>query len=218
MTEAEFLELVEAHTSRSSPPLCPELRTREAKLLVPAWEAAEKLAGGQVEPPFWAYSWAGSQALARFILDDPVTVRSRVVLDLGCGNALGAMAAAMAGAARAIACDIDPAALWMARMNGVENGVSLELEPGDLLVESPPVPPVEVVLAGDLFYARVLAGRVEPWLREAAARGAVVLVGDPGRAYLPRSGLRALASYDVPATHEIEGVSRRRTLVYRLEG
>lgn len=217
MKEEAFRELVERHTELSSPPACPEIRTRESRLLVPIWEDAERLEGAQVEPPFWAYSWAGSQALARYLLDHPEAVRSKTVLDLGCGNGLSALAAAKAGARSAIANDIDPAALWMAAWNARENRLEIECDASDLLSGEPPVPPVEVILAGDLFYARAMSGRVEPWLRAAARRGALVLVGDPGRAYLPREGLRVLATYEVPVPAELESATVRRPAVLVLE-
>jgi predicted nicotinamide N-methyase len=124
MTDDDFADLLARHTVSSSPPICPEIRTREARELVPIWEAAEKLASAEVEPPFWAYSWAGSQALARYLLDHPDTVRQKVVLDLGSGNGLAAVAAAKAGARRVVANDVDPHALRMVAMNARENGVA----------------------------------------------------------------------------------------------
>ncbi|MBI4603923.1 MAG: methyltransferase [Planctomycetes bacterium] len=217
MRESDLTALVERHTRPGSPAVCPEIRTLEAEELVPIWEDAERIAGREVEPPFWAYSWPGSQALARHLLDHPEVVRARTVLDLGCGNGLAGLAAARAGAKRVLLNDIDPAALWMASRNARENGLRVDLSAGDLLGAEPPVPPVEVVLAGDLFYARAMSGRVEPWVRAAAALGAMVLVGDPGRAYLPRSGLRLLASYEVPVPPEIESVAARRAAVLILE-
>jgi len=216
MRDTDFLALLERHTVAMSPPLCPELKTFESEWMVPIWEDAERLAGREVEPPFWAYSWAGSQALARYLLDRPEVVSGKQVLDLGCGNGLAALAAARSGAMRVIANDIDPAALLMSGINARENGLSIELESADRLSEAPPVPPVDVVLAGDLFYARAMSGRVEPWLREAAGLGAAVLVGDPGRAYLPKLGLERLASYSVPVPWEIEGVTERQPSVLRL--
>jgi predicted nicotinamide N-methyase len=215
LTEEDLRALVARHMPAANPPLCPELRTREASRLVPVWEEAEQLAKSEVEPPYWAYSWPGSQALARHVLDGGIPA-GRTVLDLGTGNGLAAIAAVKAGAARVIANDIDPAALWMARRNSEENGVALELSEADLLANEPPVPPVEVILAGDLFYARAMAARVEPWLREAARRGALVLVGDPGRAYLPREGLLELAAYEVPVPRDIEGVDSRRVAVLKM--
>lgn len=213
MTFQRFEELLLLHTTLSSPPCCPELRTREATSLIPLWEAAEKAENAQVEPPFWAYSWPGGQALARYILDHPEVVREKVVLDLGCGNGLAAVAAARSGASRVLANDIDPAAIWMTKVHAAENGLAVECCLEDLLSAAPPAPPAQVILAGDLFYARELAARAEAWLRAALEQGAQVLVGDPGRAYIPRQGLRVLETYVIPVSPEIESVSQRQTSV-----
>ena len=217
MTREGFADLLFAHTSLLCPAACPEIQTREATSLIPLWEAAEKLAGAQVEPPFWAYSWPGGQALARYILDQPEVVRAKAVLDLGCGNGIAAIAAWLAGASRVMANDIDPAAIWMAEINSAENGVRVELCLEDLLLADPPVPPFQVLLAGDLFYAKEMAARVEAWLREAVGLGGEVLVGDPSRTYVPREGLRLLTSYEIAVSPEIEGVSLRGTRVLRME-
>lgn len=216
MTGSEFLALLAQHTAAMHPPLCPELCTRESQLMIPIWEEAERLAGKPVEPPFWAYSWAGSQALARYLLDNPHWVAGKRVLDLGCGNGLAALAAARAGALEVTANDVDPAALLITEVHARDNALRVIVEAMDRLDGPPPVPPVEVILAGDLFYARAMSSRVEPWLRRAAAAGAAVLIGDPGRAYLPRQGLLELAAYSVPVPWEIEGVTLRRPSVLAL--
>jgi predicted nicotinamide N-methyase len=216
MKAEDFKQLVSAHTKLSAPPLCPELLTQESSCLIPIWEQAEAMAGHHIEPPFWAYSWAGSQAIARFLLDAPGTVTGNIVLDLGCGNGLAGLGAAKSGASRVISNDIDPAALWMAQLNANQNAVAIECSREDLLDSEPPVPPVQVILAGDLFYAREMSGRVETWLRKASARGARVLVGDPGRAYMPKAGLERLQSYVIAVPKEIEGVTSRTVSVLEL--
>lgn len=217
MGEDIFGDLVRRHTELRHPPLCPEIRTRESLHLVPIWEDAERLLGHSVEPPYWAYTWAGSQAIARYLLDHPEVVRGKRALDLGCGNGLAALSAARAGAAHVIANDIDRWAVRMAEANAALNGLVIELETVDRLQAEPPVPPIDVVLAGDLFYAREMSARVEPWVREAARRGALVLVGDPGRAYLPAAGLQRLAEYEVPVPAEIESVTMRRPVVWEVK-
>ena len=215
MTRDPFEDFLQKHTVSTHPPLCPEILTLEARDLVPLWEEVEKLAGSEVEPPFWAYSWPGGQALARYVLDCPAWVRGKVVLDLGCGNGIAGIAAAKAGARRVIACDVDPSALRMTEIHASRNQVAVEGEPRDLLEAPPPVPPVEVILAGDLFYAREMARRVEGWLVSAAACRAEILVGDPGRAYLPAKGLDLLETYQVPVSPEVESVEVRQTRVFK---
>lgn len=211
-----LLGLAGGQTELRRPPLCPEIAVHEAKSLIPLWEAAEELLGFEVEPPFWAFAWPGGQALARHVLDHPDLVRGKVVLDLGCGNGLAALAASMAGAKVALANDIDPSAIEAARFNGRANGLHLHVDLGDLLSEPPGVPPIEVILAGDLFYARMLAARAEPWLRRAAGKGALVLAGDPGRAYTPADGVEDLARYPVPVSLEVERSSPLMTRVLRI--
>ncbi len=193
--------------------LCPELRIREATSLVTFWEEVEALAGRECEPPFWGWSWPGSQALARFLLDHPEWVRGKEVLDLGSGNGLSCLAAEMAGARRVVGSDIDPFAVRMTAVHAALNGQSSTATSEDLLSQTCPVPAPDVVLIGDLFYARELAARVERWARRACELGAVVLIGDPGRAYVPREGVKHLASYDVPVDPEVESVRVRRTQV-----
>jgi predicted nicotinamide N-methyase len=202
-------------TELRRPPLCPEIVVHEAKSLIPLWEAVEELAGREVEPPFWAFAWPGGQALARHVLDHPDLARGKVVLDLGCGNGLAALAATIAGARVVIANDIDPSAIEVARINGRANGLDLRADLGDLLSGPPGVPPIEVILAGDLFYSRSLAARAEPWLRRAVGEGAMVLAGDPGRAYTPAEGVEELAMYPVPVSLEVERSSPLATRVLR---
>lgn len=169
------------------------------------WERAGRL-------PFWAYPWPGGQALARHVLDHPEIVAGRTVLDLATGSGLVAVAAALAGAALVVANDVDPHALAATRMNARLNGVAVHLLPGDLLDGAPAQ---EVVLAGDVYYERPLAGRVTPYLRRAAGP---VLTGVPERAcaYLPDGVFAQVAVHDVPAA--LEDVPSKRTTIYRLNG
>lgn len=143
--------------------------------------------------PYWAYYWLGGLALARFVLDRPETVRGRRVLDLGCGSGLVAIAAMQAGAASVLAADVDPYAVRAAELNAAANGVAVELVHGDLT--DGPVPEVDLILAGDVFYDPEPAARVTPFLARCRAAGIDVLVGDPRRAPLPVERLRALAAY-----------------------
>ena len=213
MTEAELHDLLERHTRPGSPPLCPEIVTREASHLVPIWEEAERLAGREVEPPYWAYSWHGSQALARYVLDHSDLVQGRRVVDVGTGGGIVAIAAALAGAGHVTAVDIEPYAIEAARLNAAANGVALDLVEGD------PVGTDEgwdVVLAGDVWYEAELADHLGPWLRGLAARGATVLTGDLGRAHLSADGLEELARYVVPTLVDLEDVPEKTARVLRL--
>jgi predicted nicotinamide N-methyase len=182
--------------------------------VVALWEAMEQEhTGAGSEPPFWAAAWPGGQALARYVLDHPDVVAGRTVLDLGAGSGLVAVAAAMAGARTVIASDVDPYGRTATLVNAEDNGVGPVLAViGDLLDGSPDGD-LDVLLAGDVCYDRVMTERVLPFLGKAWLGGAAVYLGDPGRAYVPREGLIAVAEYDVPDT---EGPQQRRTTVWRL--
>jgi predicted nicotinamide N-methyase len=165
-------------------------------------------------PPFWGFAWAGGQALARYLLDQPEVVGDCRVLDLACGSGLVAVAAAKAGAAQVVAVDVDPGALVAVRDNARANGVWVEAVASDILSE--PVPDVDVVLAGDAFYSKAMADRVDGFLRRASRTGARVLVGDPDRGYLKSPYLQPMATYDIPVSSAVEGVSSQRTTVFEL--
>ncbi|MEU4420421.1 50S ribosomal protein L11 methyltransferase [Actinoplanes sp. NPDC024001] len=205
------LEFVRAHTVPAPVPFIPEITLRQAEEPIALWEVTEA-DGTSQPPPFWAFAWAGGQALARHILDEPDLVAGRSVLDLATGSGLVAVAAARAGAHPVTANDIDPFSLAAAEANAEANGVRVELVEGDLLDGDDRY---GVVLAGDVFYSREMAGRVLPFLRRAAGRGSLVLVGDPGRAYLPE-GLIQRAVYDVPVSEALESVPVRRTTVWQV--
>jgi predicted nicotinamide N-methyase len=213
---AEPGDFVRANTVIAAPPLVPEIQLYLANEITPLWHATEaSLAKDQLPPPYWAFAWAGGQALARHILDHPALVRGRTVLDFGAGSGLVAIAAAMAGA-RVTAAEIDAFATAAIALNAVLNGVEIALERTDVIGREPI--PWQAVLAGDMCYERPLAERLTPWLRALAARGVTVLLGDPGRAYLPASGLQALARYDVPTSLELEDRLTREGVVWRMSG
>ncbi|SRR6266568_5541805 len=186
------LRLVEA-------PLVPEVRLHLAEDAIVWWARMEAEAGGVLTAPFWATAWPGGQAVARYVLDHPVTVAGRRVLDVASGSGLVAIAAGLAGAAAVTANDIDPYALAAITLNARVNAVVVTTRPGDLLDGDGG--DAEVVLAGDVFYTEVIAVRMWPFLQRAAARGARVLVGDPGRGPLPEQQLQVVASYPAPAAH-----------------
>lgn len=199
-------------------PLVPQIRLYQASEPMSLWQRTESAAGRTgLEPPFWAFAWAGGQALSRYLLDHPETVAGRDVIDLASGSGLVAIAAALAGAAAVTAYDIDPLAAAAIAVNAAANGVAVHAACADILdADGPPAPGTSVVLAADAFYQRELAGRVMRFLERARARGASVLAGDFGRAYLPRARLRPLASYDVPGLLVLEGSDIRRTTVWAL--
>lgn len=205
-------DLVLASTASAAPPLVPEVVLRTTAGLTALWQA---LADGDeaVPPPFWAVPWVGGQVVARWVLDHPGEVAGRRVLDLAAGSGLCALAAARAGAASVLAVDVDPVAGEAVRVNAEANDLPVEVLVADLL--DGPVPDgVEVVLAGDVYYDAAMAARFLPWLRAAAVAGCRVLLGDPGRDYLPRDGMTRLAAYDVPTTVELEGVPVKSAVVY----
>ncbi|AGL20121.1 methyltransferase [Actinoplanes sp. N902-109] len=206
-------QFVRANTRIAPVPFLPELVLHQADEPIELWERTE--AGGPEQPPpFWAFAWAGGQALARHVLDDPELVAGRDVLDLATGSGLVAVAAARAGARSVTANDIDPFSLAAAEANAVANGVRLRLVEGDLLEQG--YDEAGVILAGDVFYSREMAGRVLPFLRRAAARGALVLVGDPGRAYLPADSMVLRRTYEVPVIEALESVPMRVTSVWQV--
>jgi predicted nicotinamide N-methyase len=211
---ADPAAFVRANARLSAPRLVPEILLWQADAALPLWRATEPdLAAAGAPPPYWAFAWAGGQALARFVLDRPETVAGRAVLDFAAGSGLVGIAAAKAGAARVVAAEIDPVARAALALNAAANGVSLDIVSRDLVGGANEGWPV--VLAGDVFYERPMAGRVEAWLGALAAAGAEVLIGDPGRAYFPRAGVERLARYDVPTTTEIEDSDLRATGVWR---
>ncbi|MEU7908386.1 50S ribosomal protein L11 methyltransferase [Actinoplanes sp. NPDC049118] len=206
-------DFVRANTRLAPVPFLPELVLHQAEEPIELWERTEA-AGAERPPPFWAFAWAGGQALARHVLDDPDLVAGRAVLDLATGSGLVAVAAARAGARPVTANDIDPLSLAAAEANARANGVEVRTVEGDLLDTG--YAEADVILAGDVFYSREMAGRVLPFLRRAAGRGALVLVGDPGRAYLPIDGMILRSAYDVPVVEALESVPVRRTSVWQV--
>jgi predicted nicotinamide N-methyase len=200
--------------------LVPEIRLYQAADPVSLWQRIEVSTGRTgLDPPFWAFAWAGGQALARYLLDHPDTVRGRAVIDVASGSGLVAIAAARAGAAAVTAYDIDPFAAAAIEVNAAANGVTVQTTCDDVLDRDDlPAPGTGAVLVADAFYQRELAARVAGFAGRGRARGADVLVGDFGRAYLPRSRLMALASYDVPGQDVLEDRAVKRTTVWAWPG
>jgi predicted nicotinamide N-methyase len=212
---ADKAGFIRANTRLMAVPHAPEIHLHLATELVPLWQATEEDVAAQgLPPPFWAFAWAGGQALARHILDAPDLVRGRRVLDFAAGSGLVGIAAARAGAMHVLAIELDPFAIEAIALNAQANGVTIETIQADLTTRPPPQQ--DTVLVGDAFYERELASAVLPWLRSLAARGADVLIGDPGRSWLPRKALVEVACYEVPTTRELEDCEIKRTRVWRL--
>lgn len=191
------------------------IRMQIADELTPIWEATEKdLAEANVAPPFWAFPWAGGQALARYVLDNPETVRGKLVLDIACGSGLVGIAAALAGAAAVVANDIDPMCEAAVALNAELNSVSISYSGGDLLHSDPP--DYDVILAADVFYEQTPARLFRTMLERAHARGSNILAGDPGRTYFPRDAFRQVAEYAVETTTEIENNPIKTARVWTL--
>ncbi len=212
MSKAEFIR---HNTTVMCPPLVPEIRLHLAHEAVPLWQKTEEELGEMgLPPPFWAFAWAGGQALARYVIDHADAVKNRRVLDLATGSGLVAIAAAQAGASHIVAADIDAFAVTAAQMNADINHVTLDIQLRDLLALPPP--DVEVILVGDLFYEKSLASLCLAWLQRAQTRGTGVFIGDPGRSYLPQDQLKKLAEYNVPVTRDLEDAEIKKTAVWRL--
>lgn len=191
------------------------LRLHLAGEVLPLWHAVQvETDDPDAALPYWAFAWGGGLALATYLRDHPGTVTDRRVLDLASGSGLCAIAAMGAGAAAVTGVDIDPFAAAAIELNARANRVRVSAVRRDILDEE--APDVEVILAGDFCYDAVLAARVLPWLRSAQERGIDVLVGDPGRRYLPAAELVEIACYDVRTTTELEDLDHKQGRVYRL--
>jgi predicted nicotinamide N-methyase len=201
------------NTVLMAPPHVPEIRLHLADEAHDLWHRTEEeLQEIGLPPPFWAFAWAGGQGLARYVLDNPGLVRDRTVLDLASGSGLVAIAAAKSGAAQVLAADIDAFSGAAVALNAGDNGVAVAFSEADLIGTDRGW---DVVLAGDVFYDREFAERLVPWFSALAQRGAMVLVGDPGRSYLPKQRLESMAVYEVPVTRALEDAEVKKTTVWR---
>ena len=196
-------------------PLTPEIHLHLAQEAVPLWQKTEDELGEiGLPPPFWAFAWAGGQALARYVLDNPETVANKHVIDLASGSGLVAIAAMKAGADYVLAADIDSFAVAAIALNAKANKIAITTTSTDLLQSPPPV--IDTILVGDLFYEKSTAQSVFAWATRAKAQGTFVLIGDPGRSYLPKDKLTKLAEYNVPVTRDLEDAEIKRTAVWSL--
>ena len=212
MREALFIQ---ANAKLLTVPLVPEIPLYLAEESMPIWQKTEEELGQMnVPPPYWAFAWAGGQALARYLLDNAALVAGRTVLDLGAGSGLTSVAAMKAGAASVLAADIDRYALAAIALNGEANRVRIETTDADLLAAVPGA--FDAVLVGDMFYERDLAERALAFVETARTSGAEVLVGDPRRSYFPKERFRKIAEYSVPVTRDLEDMEIKHTAVWQL--
>jgi predicted nicotinamide N-methyase len=196
-------------------PGLPGIRLHLADEVLPLWHASQVESGDPDAPlPYWAFAWAGGLAIAHYLRDHPEAVAGRRVFDFASGSGLCAIAAFRAGAVEVAGSDVDPVAAAAIALNARANRCRVAIAARDVLGHEPP--DVDVILAGDCWYEGPLAERVMPWLRAAGERGVDVLVGDPGRRYLPTRELVEVACYDVRTTTELEDLDRKQARVYRL--
>lgn len=205
------------HTVLTQTPLVPEISLYVASEMLPIWQMTEdEMRTVGLPPPFWAFAWAGGQALARYILDNPELVAGKRVLDFGAGSGLAGIAAALAGAAQVSAAEIDPIAIIAMDLNARANAVTLIALEGDIVGAAGA--DWDVVLAADVCYEGPASKRIVAWLDDLARTGVTVLMGDPGRTYFPKSGHEKLISYAVKTTTELEDTDLRNTSVWRVTG
>ena len=215
MDEAGLAEIIRTHTVTGRAPLVPELTVHLATHITPLWEATENLLREtDMPPPFWAFTWPGGQALARYILDHPEVVAGRRVLDFGAGNGIQAIAAMRSGASSALANDIDPVALIAIGLNARLNGVTVETEAANLVGKIDRH--WDLVIAGDVCYEQQASTVITEWLRRIAAAGIPVLMADPGRTFAPTTGFEELESYEVPVEKALEDKTVMETGVWRM--
>ena len=215
-TPAGRRDFIVANTRLQRPPHTPEIQLHLADEITPIWKLTEEaLEAIGLPPPFWAFAWAGGQALARYLIDNPGVVAGKRVIDFAAGSGLVGIAAMLAGAREVLCADIDAYCQAAVALNAAANGVACAFTPADLL-DAPAPAWAQVILAGDICYEKPLAERVLAWLAAAKAAGAAVLIGDPGRSYFPRTGLTRLAEYQVPTTRELEDMAVKRTCVWAM--
>ena len=211
-------DFIVANTRLQAPPHTPELRLHLADEITPIWKLTEEaLEEIGLPPPFWAFAWAGGQALARYVIDHPSVVAGKRVIDFASGSGLVGIAAMMAGAKDVLAADIDLYCEAALALNAAANGVSVSYSPENLM-QAPAPCWAQVILAGDICYEKPMTEAVMAWLGAARAAGATVLVGDPGRSYFPKRGLTQIAEYQVETTRELEDFTVKRTRVWTLDG
>jgi predicted nicotinamide N-methyase len=206
-------QFIRSNTCQGTAALVPEIVLSLATEITPIWQATEEwLLERALQPPYWAFAWPGGQALARHVLDNPAIVAGKRVLDFAAGGGIAAIACALAGAAQVEAAEIDEVAHAAIRLNAAANGVAVAVVAGDVVGA---VCRWDIILCGDVCYEAPMTEHILPWLH-AMARSAEVWIADPGRAYLPASGIAAVRSYVVPTALELEDRTERQVVLYRL--
>ena len=208
---------IRANTALEAPAMVPEFKLWLASEYVPIWQATEAwLEEQNVDPPYWAFCWPGGQAIARYLLDNPILVEGRRVIDFAAGSGVSSLAAARAGAASVLTNDIDALSLVAARLNARANDLALDVSMDDWLAGPEGTPDTDIVIAGDVCYERDMSTRALAWLRGHARLGRLVLLGDPGRNYFSAQGLEERARYDIPTSLQLENRGMRETVVWRV--
>ncbi len=215
LTREDFENFITTNTAIASPHLVPEVKLYLASDITPLWQASEKMFESRHVPaPFWSFAWPGGQALSRYILDNPEWVKGKRVIDVASGSGMGAFAAKIAGAASIKANDIDPVALAAIGLNAKLNNMEVETIPTSLINQFPE--DTDVLLVGDFFYEWPTAGYALEWLRACVAENITVLLADPGRPHVPRSGIKELARYTMPTSKAVEDATEKTALIYQL--
>ena len=208
---------IRANTALEAPAMVPEFKLWLASEYVPIWQATEAWLDEQnVDPPYWAFCWPGGQAIARYLLDNPILVEGRRVIDFAAGSGVSSLAAARAGAASVLTNDIDALSLVAARLNARANDLALDVSMDDWLAGPEGTPDADIVIAGDVCYERDMSTRALAWLRGHARLGRLVLLGDPGRNYFSAQGLEERARYEIPTSLQLENRGMRETVVWRV--
>lgn len=217
ISAADPAQFIRDHTKLTPTPLVPEIRLHVASEMLPIWQMTEdEMQQAGLPPPFWAFAWAGGQALARYVLDNPELVAGKCVLDFGAGSGLAGIAAMLGGASRVEAAEIDQIAIIAIGLNARANHTTITALYGDIVGQ--PARDWDVVLAADVCYEGPASQRIMAWLGDLARAGVLVLMGDPGRTYFPKSGHEKLISYGVKTSTELEDTDLRNTSVWRVTG
>lgn len=216
-TASDYRTFILQNTRLTRPTLVPEIKLHLADASMPLWQkTVDDLEGIGIEPPYWAFAWAGGQALARYLCDNPPIVTQKRVYDLGAGSGLTAIAAANSGAFSVTAVDIDPLARAAIALNSAHNGASLRISAADL-TSGTTVPPCDILLIGDLFYEFKLASNVLSLAKRCRDAGMLVLTGDPQRNYFPVEHFELLSEYMVPVSRDLEDTDFKKTAVWGMK-